>query len=85
MQYTRVAYASAGCWLALCIMYTTQLGMSFDLPTTLLWAITLAATIVWQALVQGPLVVAVVVLAAPTLERARGAYYHLMGYVPFQI
>jgi len=85
MEYTRVAYASLGCWLALCIVYTTQLGVSFDLPTTILWAITLVATIVWQALVQGPMVVAVAVLAAPTLERVRAAWYHLMHYVPFQI
>lgn len=85
MQYTKVAYASAGCWLMLCIMYTTQLGVSFDLPTTILWAITLVVTILWQALVQSPLVIAMVVLAAPTLERARAAYYHLSSYIPFQI
>jgi hypothetical protein len=85
VQYASIAHASTLCWLMLCIMYTTKLGMSFDLPTTVLWAITWLATIVWQALLQGPLVVAVAVLAAPTLERARGAWYQLMSYVPFQI
>jgi hypothetical protein len=84
-QYSAIAHASAGCWIALCLMYTTRLGVSFDLPTTVTWAMTLLATVVWQAVVQGPFVVAAAVLSAPTLERARGAWYHLMQYIPFQV
>jgi hypothetical protein len=80
-----MAYASTACWLVICVMYTTSLGVAFDLPTTVKWSLTLLATLVWQAFVQQPLLVTIAVFSAPLLEKIRSAYYHLMQYVPFQI
>ena len=84
-DYTRLAYGSVACWMVLCAAYTTVLGVSFDLNTTLRWACTVGATMGWQALVQQPLLVVAAILSSKLLETVRGLWFELAGYLPFQI